>query len=203
MPRKVPTASASRSASSLAPSPGDVAAVWVDVASLTPWLNNPRRNDDAVAVVARSIDKFGFGAPLVVQHGSGRVIAGHTRLAAARSLGLQTVPVRFLDVDDAAADALALADNRTGEIATWDDDKLRDVVAGLNESNAELLAATGFSDAELRALLNESTARVVDDKPTVDDATEWHLMLTFPDEASLQQAFELAKERGWDCKIIE
>ncbi|MCA9185217.1 MAG: ParB N-terminal domain-containing protein, partial [Planctomycetales bacterium] len=54
---------------------------------LVPYDKNPRLNDDAVEAVARSIQEFGFRQPIVVDD-EGVIIIGHTRLKAARKLGL-------------------------------------------------------------------------------------------------------------------
>lgn len=87
----------------------------VDPATLVAWERNPRVNDHAVSAVARSIERFGFGAPIVARPSDRRVLAGHTRIKAAVKMGLATVPVRWLEIADGEADAYSLADNR------WDD----------------------------------------------------------------------------------
>lgn len=86
---------------------------------ITPYANNPRNNDDAVEAVAASIREFGFQQPIVTDK-DGVIIVGHTRLKAAEMLGLETVPVVVADLDEDKANAYRLADNKTGEIATWD-----------------------------------------------------------------------------------
>src|SRR6516164_2306289 len=114
-------------------SPDESAAEWVPISTLKPWKDNPRINDRAVANVAQSIRRFGFGAPIIARKADGEVIAGHTRLKAAVQLGLDRVPVRFLDLDPADAHLLALADNKTAELADWDDEVLGAVLADLAE----------------------------------------------------------------------
>src|SRR5258708_38710659 len=81
------------------------AAEWIDIARLTGWARNPRKNDPAVEKVAESIRAFGFAAPIVARRENGEVIAGHTRLKAARLLGLTRVPVRFLGLGERPAHA--------------------------------------------------------------------------------------------------
>lgn len=86
----------------------------------TPYENNPRKNDDAVEYVANSIKEFGFQQPLVVDS-NGVIIVGHTRLKAAQKLGLTEVPVVIADgLSDDQVKAYRLADNKTGEMASWD-----------------------------------------------------------------------------------
>lgn len=130
----------------------DAAAVWAPIDSIHPWENNPRNNDDAVASVARSIEEFGFASPIVARKSNNEIIAGHTRYWAARQLNLKEVPVRFLDITAEQARTLALADNKLGEIATWDNDKLRELLAECDHDSAHI---AGWNDGELAALLDE------------------------------------------------
>ena len=109
----------------------DLATEWVPIAGLVPWERNPRINDAAAVRLARTIEAHGWTTPLLVQAGTGRVIAGHTRLKAAALLGLDEVPIVRLDVDDRRATEIALADNRLGELAEWDDDGLAALLAEL------------------------------------------------------------------------
>jgi site-specific DNA-methyltransferase (adenine-specific) len=128
----------------------EAAAVWVPINSLREWEGNPRVNDHAVARVADSIKRWGFGAPILARRANREIVAGHTRLKAARLLGLDRVPVRFLDLDPAEARLLALADNRLGELAEWDTDKLAELLRVCTPDDA-LLA--GWNADELDALL--------------------------------------------------
>jgi DNA modification methylase len=135
----------------------DPAAVWVPVADLKPWAKNPRKNDKAVDKVAESIRAFGFGAPLLARKANGEIIAGHTRIRAAEKVGLERVPVRFLDISEEQAHLLALADNRLGEIAAWDDALLGSVLADLKAEGADL-ALSGFAENELAKLVEQESA---------------------------------------------
>jgi hypothetical protein len=130
------------------------AAIWEDIDSLVPWGDNPRINDHAVENVANSIKRFGFASPIVARLADKMVIAGHTRLMAARSLGLDRVPVRYLDIDPADAKMLALADNKIGEIAEWSDDLLQSVLEDL-EGSGDDISGLGWTDLQLEAILDE------------------------------------------------
>jgi len=138
--------------------PNQPAAVYVLVTGLKPWDRNPRKNSEAVAPVADSIKRFGFGAPILARLANRRIIAGHTRLLAAKKLGMTHVPVRFLDISEADAQLLALADNKLGEIAIWDDRVLARVVADLKAQNVAL-DASGFDAKEIDRLLAELNAQ--------------------------------------------
>jgi DNA modification methylase len=111
----------------------------------------------AVDKVAASILRFGFGAPILARRANGEIIAGHTRWKAAEKLGLERVPVRFLDLDANDARLLALADNRIAEEASWDDEMLAAVLADLKSQDAAL-SASGFSDGEIEKLLSDAMA---------------------------------------------
>ena len=94
------------------------------LSELTPYANNPRLNDGAVDAVAASIKAFGFKVPLVVT-ADGVIVAGHTRWKAAKKLGLKTVPCIVADdLTPEQIKAFRLADNKVGELAEWDFEKL-------------------------------------------------------------------------------
>lgn len=91
-----------------------------------PYGGNPRKTDGAVAAVAESIKRFGFKVPIVVDANM-VIIAGHTRLEAAKKVGLEKVPVIVAeDLSEDQAKAFRLADNKTAEIAVWDFEKLEE-----------------------------------------------------------------------------
>lgn len=92
---------------------------------LKPYENNPRLNEDAVDLVAASIEEFGFRQPIVVDKDL-IIIAGHTRWKAAQKLGLETVPcIQADDLTPAQVKAYRLADNKVAEAAQWDLDALQ------------------------------------------------------------------------------
>lgn len=170
--------------------PTEPAAIWVATADLKPWAANPRDNKAAIASVIKSVKRFGFGAPIVRNSRTGEVIAGHTRIAAALKIGMTPVPVRDLDLSPAEAHALALADNKLGEIATWDDAALADVLREIQEADASLLADTGFSDAEIAALLGENLPVVPEPDgttPAIDESK--------PAVSQFGEMFELGPHR--------
>ncbi len=114
---------------------------------LIPYVNNPRQNDDAVDAVASSIKNFGFKVQIVVD-GSNEIINGHTRLKAARKLGLKDVPVIVADdLSDEQVKAFRLADNKVGEIAEWDEELLAIELEELENLDFDM-SELGFEEQE-------------------------------------------------------
>ena len=108
---------------------------------IKPYENNPRHNDEAVDAVAASIREFGFKVPIVVDS-EGVIVAGHTRYKAAKKLGLKTVPCLVADdLTQEQVKAFRLADNKVGEIATWDLDTLKVELDNIGEID---LSGMGF-----------------------------------------------------------
>lgn len=96
----------------------------IGLSYLSEYENNPRNNDSAVEAVAESIKQFGFKVPIIVDNDY-VIVAGHTRLKAARLLGLDKVPCIVADdLTPEQIKAFRLADNKVGELAGWDFEKL-------------------------------------------------------------------------------
>ena len=94
------------------------------VKDLKQYTNNPRHNDAAVDAVAASIDAFGFKNPIIIDKND-VIVAGHTRLKAAKKLKLKDVPTICADdLTDEEVRAFRLADNKVAEMATWDAEAL-------------------------------------------------------------------------------
>lgn len=92
----------------------------IEVDKLIEYEKNPRNNDSAIESVASSIKEFGFKVPIVVDSNN-VIIAGHTRLKASQSLGIQEVPCIIADdLSEEQVMAFRLADNKTAELADWD-----------------------------------------------------------------------------------
>ena len=95
-----------------------------DINELVMYENNPRKNDEAVKYVAESISQFGFKVPVIVDKDN-VIVAGHTRVKAARKLKLKTVPCIVADdLTPEQIKAYRLADNKVAEKAGWDFSKL-------------------------------------------------------------------------------
>ena len=136
--------------------------------AVTPYAGNPRRIPAAaVSAVAESIRRYGFRQPIVVD-AEGVVIVGHTRLQAATQLGLTTVPVHVADLTPEQAAAYRLGDNRTGELAAWDDQALAAELTALVAASSMDVAAvsemTAFDTRELDRLLGQSKGQTDPDE---------------------------------------
>ena len=141
---------------------------------LIPYAGNPRLNDEAVPAVAESIRRFGFKVPMVIG-ADFVVVAGHTRLKAAKSLELETVPcIMADDLTPEEIDAFRLADNKTGELAQWDEKAL---IAELQRlaalDNPPDMGAFGFEDldtmlAELARTEGASLAELENPEEDID-----------------------------------
>lgn len=141
--------------------------MW-DVSRPIAYARNPRRNEAAIDKVASSLKEFGFRQPIVVDR-EGVIIVGHTRLLAAKKLGLKEVPVHMADMTPAAARAYRIADNKTNEFATWDDELLALEFEDLKLDGFDL-GLTGFDDEELNGLLAGSKANGEGNNPSVEAA---------------------------------
>ncbi len=107
--------------------------VYKRLEDLIPDEKNPRRNDGAVAPVMASIKEFGFRVPIVVDK-NGVIRAGHTRYKAAKELGIGRIPCVTADaLNEKQLRAFQLADNKTGELATWNAAMLNLEMADLAE----------------------------------------------------------------------
>ena len=121
---------------------------------LIPYGNNPRENEAAVDYVANSIREFGFKVPIVVD-AEHVIIAGHTRLKAAKKLGLEKVPcVVADDLTEEQVKAFRLADNKVSEFAEWNFELLDAELQGIEEID---MTDFGFS------LNEEEPAEIVED----------------------------------------
>jgi len=143
----------------------------IDIEKIIPYAKNPRKNDAAVGKVAASLKEFGFRQPIVVD-AEMVVIAGHTRLAAARKLKLDQVPIHIAtDLTANQIKAYRIADNRVSQEAKWDDDLLALELADLDLENYDL-SKTGFNDDELAALMAEAITEGLVDEDQVPPEPE-------------------------------
>ena len=157
------------------------------LSDLKPYPNNPRINDNAVDAVAKSIKEFGFKVPIVIDKNN-IIVTGHTRLKAAIKLGLKEVPaIRADDLTDDQIKAFRLADNKTGELAEWDFEKLEmelaEIDIDMTEFEFELFDVIEGANPERKtdqsSLYNESKMLIkIGDIVIYVDDPEFHEMTT-------------------------
>jgi len=112
---------------------------------------HPERN---LAAITASLRRFGQQTPIVIDK-SNVVRKGNGTLQAAIAMGWDSIDCIRTELTSSDAIAYAIADNRTSELAEWDDDVLAAQLQGLLTEDDELLDAAGFDEDELAALLNE------------------------------------------------
>lgn len=126
----------------------------IPIGQVKPYTKNPRKNDRAVDLVAKSIKEFGFQNPIILDKNS-EIIAGHTRLKAAEKLKLKEVPViRAEDLTEEQVKAFRIMDNKSSEYASWDKDLLKEELVALQNLDFRL-DMTGFSFRELGQILEK------------------------------------------------
>lgn len=138
---------------------------YKNIDEIIPYENNPRLNDNAVDYVANSIKEFGFKVPIIIDKDN-IIVAGHTRLKAAKQLGLEEVPViKADDLTDEQIKAFRIADNKVSEKAEWDLEKLSIELEDINIDMSEF----GFDDIELEDLTLEEQEIIEDEAPDVPE----------------------------------
>jgi DNA modification methylase len=134
-------------------------AISFEILPLRGIKNNPHNarehNRKQLAKLRRSIEKFGFLVPVIVDE-SGELLCGHARVAAAQELGLLSVPaIRASHLGEADKRAFIIADNRLAELASWNEKALRRELSFLSELDIDYdFAALGFNTAEVDFILD-------------------------------------------------
>ena len=122
----------------------------VPIDQIRPHPRNPRQGD--VGAIQQSIEANGFYGACVVQRSTGHILAGNHRWKGARAAGEKTIPVTWVDCDDDRALRILLADNRTSDIASYDDNALAELLRSIQLDTGTLLG-TGFDGEALDELL--------------------------------------------------
>lgn len=169
----------------------------VAIGEVVPYEKNPRLNDQAVGAVANSIKEFGFKVPIVVD-GDCVVISGHTRLKAAKSLGLTEVPVIVADdLDETKVKAFRLADNKVSELAEWDDSMLAEELSELADLNYDM-GQFDF-DLDLEPEDGDDLGDIPDD---INVMETFALNIIVKSEQEQAELYEEMLERGYDVKVV-
>jgi len=128
----------------------------VDVADLVPYPGNPNKHpDEQIALLAKIIRARGWRHPVIVSTLSGRVVAGHGRIQAARLLGVATVPVeRQAFGSEAEEHEFLLSDNRLAELAERDGALLKDLLEQLDTGSGDM-DLTGYTVEVIENLMTQ------------------------------------------------
>ena len=173
------------------------------IGDVVPYEKNPRLNDQAVDAVASSIREFGFKVPIVVD-GKGVVVSGHTRLKAAKTLGLDEVPVIVADdLDDTKIKAFRLADNKVAELAEWDESLLIKELEELDDLNYDMgqfefeLDLDDAGDAD-----GDGSDDAGDIPDNIDVVDTFALNVIVKNEAEQAELYDELLGRGYDVKVV-
>ena len=144
----------------------DLTIIYRDLSELIPYDRNPRNNEAAVGPVAESIRQFGFKCPIIID-GNDVIVAGHTRLLAAKKLGLDKVPcVVADDLTEEQIKAFRLADNKVSELAEWNADLLGEELKEITDID---MSEFGFELSEFN--FGEDSGN--DSQPVDSEQNEW------------------------------
>ena len=169
----------------------------VPTGEVVPYDKNPRLNDNAVDAVASSIREFGFKVPIVVD-GEGVVVSGHTRLKAAKALGLAEVPVIVADdLDETKIKAFRLADNKVAELADWDESLLVKELGDL----ADLSYDMGQFEFDLDPEPDDGDD-LGDIPDNINVMETFALNVIVSDEAEQAELYEEMLGRGYEVKVV-
>lgn len=138
----------------------------VPIDKLEPHPRNPRRGD--VGTIKESIGTNGFYGAIVVQESTNYILAGNHRYLAAKASGANEIPVVWLDIDDTHALRILLADNRTNDIAEYDDPLLAELLNDLVVDTGTL-DGTGFTEEAVDELLGSLDGIDVDNLDMEDN----------------------------------
>ena len=124
---------------------GKIQIEYRSIESILPYEKNPRINEAAVPAVMESIKEFGFKIPIVLT-ADNVIVAGHTRIKAAKQLGMKEVPCVIADdLSEEQIKAFRLADNKSAEIATWDEELLQQELSEILDIDMSMF---GFEEGE-------------------------------------------------------
>lgn len=146
-----------------------IAEIFLDPANAR---THPQKNMEAIR---GSLQRFGQQKPIVIDQ-KGCVIAGNGTVMAAQQLGWDTIEAVRTTLEGAQAAAFAIADNRTAELAEWDDQALMQTLTALDLEDPTLLDAAGFDKQSLEEMINglagcDFSPGTEDDQGALDDLT--------------------------------
>jgi ParB-like chromosome segregation protein Spo0J len=171
---------------------------------IIPYENNPRINEETIGEVARIIEEVGWRQPIVVDENM-VILAGHTRLGAAKLLKHKTAPVHIAEgLTEAQKKVYRLADNRLSEMSTWDYGGLKTELEELADLEIDL-SLTGFSELMIKNLIDSGEEILDPDQeiitqPDIGEKTEGYksLIVHFLTEDDWKAFFKLIEQNYTD-----
>jgi len=174
----------------------------VSINELKPHPKNPRQGD--VAAIRSSIDANGWFGAVVAQKSTGFILAGNHRYRAACQRGAETIPVLWIDCDDQAALRILLVDNRTSDLAEYDDAWLAELLEQMKDDGGKLLG-TGFDDAAMGELLRSLEANL-DAEPAEDQREElverFQILIECASDEEQRGLLERFAGEGLKCRAL-
>lgn len=152
-----------------------------------------QKNLDAIR---GSLKKFKQQKPIVVDKNN-VVVAGNGTLAVARALGWEHIWAVRTELAGAEATAFAIVDNRTAELAAWDNEVLGKTLSALDDDGWNL-PDLGFDAADLAKLFEEPKPKPAAKAPP----QEWLVVIECADEAEQMEVYEGLQQEGRRCKIM-
>lgn len=159
--------------------------------------NARRHPDHNLAAIEASLRRWGQRFPIVVQRQGMVVRAGNGRLEAARRLGWTHLAAVVVDEDSVEATAFALADNRSSELAEWDDEALAALLQSLPTD-----VPTGFSEGDLEALLAELNPVASGDTSEQLDGLVYKVLVECDAEQAQVELLERLEAEGYKCRAL-
>lgn len=134
----------------------------VDIDSLVLDPDNARLHDmKNLGAIDGSLEEFGVVEPIIVRRSNRLIIGGNGRVMSLKQRGVKQVPVNFVDLDPIKAKALALALNRTAELASWSQETLQKTLAELQLADFDI-KTIGFEADDFDFLGKDSKAGLTD-----------------------------------------
>lgn len=174
----------------------------ISIDLITEYENNPRNNDKAVDKVAESIREFGFKVPVIIDKDN-VIVTGHTRVKAARKLGLETVPCIVADdLTPEQIKAFRLADNKVAELATWNEDKLYAELLELQTLDFNI-ESFGFEIKEPEIESEEfEEDEEINTESNFNYKEQYGVIVMCKDEAEQEEVYNNLIEQGYECKVV-
>lgn len=177
------------------------------IEELKPYEKNPRRNDNAVQYVKKSIEEFGFKVPIVITK-DGEIVTGHTRYKASIELGIKEIPCVIADdLTEDQIKAFRIADNKVADYSFWDDELLKQEILDLKLNDYDILN-TGMTDIDIMVLMSDVDPVKYDD----DEYSEYieraenflekkRVIITYSGEDQTNFLKDLLKEDKEELKV--